>query len=150
MVDTRLPRAGPSGRAPSGIVTLVPFEIAGIDHVVLNCADVEITAEWYRRALGVSAETYGAGRTALVFGTQKVNLRPLGAPGWETAKVEAAGTLDICFETTAPLADVIAHWESAGIPVHEGPVQRTGARGPISSVYALDPDGNLVEVARYA
>jgi catechol 2,3-dioxygenase-like lactoylglutathione lyase family enzyme len=125
------------------------FEISGIDHVVLNCADVAATAAWYQRALGVRVESYGAGRTALVFGAQKINLRPVGTDGWETAAVETPGALDICFETDAPIPEVLATWHAAGVEVHAGPIQRSGARGPIMSVYALDPDGNLVEVAHY-
>lgn len=137
-------------RAAAGFYSeLVAFEVYGIDHVVLSCADVEVTAAWYRRALGVRVATYGAGRTALVFGSQKINLRPVGAVGWGTAAVETAGALDICFVTDAPVAEVVAAWEAAGIEVHEGPIERSGARGSITSVYARDPDGNLVEVAHY-
>lgn len=131
-------------------MTGAAFDIRGIDHVVLNCTDVAATADWYRTALGLEVETYGAGRTALVFGSQKINLRPVGTDGWETATVEAAGSLDLCFETTTPLPEVIAAWRTAGITLHEGPITRTGARGPMTSVYALDPDGNLIEVANYA
>ena len=117
--------------------------------MVLNCADVEVTAAWYRRAMGVRVETYSAGRTALVFGAQKINLRLVGATGWGTAAVETAGALDMCFVTDAPASEVVAAWEAAGTELHEGPIQRSGARGPITSVYALDPDGNLAEVAHY-
>lgn len=125
------------------------FDVTGIDHVVLNCTDVEVTARWYRRALGVRVETYGAGRTALTFGAQKLNLRPVGTDGWETARADVPGSLDICFVTTATIEEVVSAWRTAGIDVHEGPIRRTGARGAITSVYARDPDGNLVEVARY-
>ncbi|WP_245599620.1 VOC family protein [Nakamurella lactea] len=128
----------------------VAFQISGIDHIVLNCADIDATAAWYQRALGVQVETYGAGRTALVFGSQKINLRPVGADGWETATSETPGALDICFETDATVAEILATWQAAEIAVQEGPVQRNGARGPITSIYTLDPDGNLVEVAHYS
>lgn len=125
------------------------FDITGIDHVVLNCADVGTTAAWYQRALGMRVEAYGPGRTALVFGNQKINLRPVGAVDWETAAVETPGALDICFITETPVSEVVAAWEAAGIERHEGPIQRNGAHGPITSVYARDPDGNLIEVANY-
>lgn len=125
------------------------FEISGIDHVVLNCADVEAMAAWYQRALGVSVDIYGPGRTALVFGSQKINLRPVGTAGWEMAAVDTPGALDICFETKQPVSEVIAAWAAVGIEVYQGPIQRTGARGSMTSVYALDPEGNLVEVAHY-
>jgi catechol 2,3-dioxygenase-like lactoylglutathione lyase family enzyme len=125
------------------------FEITGIDHVVLNCSDVDAIAAWYERALDLEVEVYGEGRKALVFGAQKINLRPVGSADWETASVETPGGLDICFMTASPVSDVIERWQELGIEVHEGPIQRSGARGPITSVYALDPDGNLVEVAQY-
>ncbi len=125
------------------------FEIDRIDHLVLNCTDPDATADWYRRALGVRTEPYGEGRTAIVFGRQKINLRPVGATGWETAREDVPGSLAICFETSSPIAHVLAHWSVEDIPVHEGPVARTGAHGPMTSVYAVDPDGNLVEVAHY-
>lgn len=126
------------------------FSVRRIDHVVLTCRDVAATADWYVRALGMEVQSYAAGRTALVFGQQKLNLRPLGAAGWETAAVDTPGAIDICFETTSGIEEVLAAWGAAGISVHDGPVARSGARGPITSVYALDPDGNLVEVAHYA
>jgi catechol 2,3-dioxygenase-like lactoylglutathione lyase family enzyme len=31
--------------------------------------------------------------------------------------------------------------------VEDGPVPRTGATGPIVSVYLRDPDGNLIELS---
>jgi len=125
------------------------FSVRRVDHVVLTCRDVAATADWYVRALGMEVQAYGEGRTALVFGEQKLNLRPAGATGWETAAVDTPGAIDICFETTSGIDEVLAAWAAAGIPVHDGPVGRSGARGPMTSVYALDPDGNLVEVARY-
>lgn len=127
------------------------FVIERIDHVVLNCRDVEATAAWYQRALGMSRETFGPdGRTALKFGGQKINLRPSGAPNWPTGAVDAAGSLDLCFVTTQPPAEVLGHLRSCGIHVTDGPVRRTGALGSMTSIYCRDPDGNLIEIANYA
>ena len=125
------------------------FKIAAIDHLVLNCSDVHSIAEWYQRALGVEVETYDDSRTALVFGAIRIRLRPTGADGWITRRNEAPGSLDVCFETQAPVTAVTAHWESIGVEVVDGPVQQAGALGRIESVYTRDPDGNLVEVACY-
>ena len=126
-----------------------------IDHIVMNCRDVETTAAWYERALGFSREIYrspaGTGdRIALKFGSHKFNLRPTGTSAWVTAKVDAPGSLDLCFITEGSLKPFIARWEKAGIPVTMGPGPRAGALGPMTSVYCEDPDGNLIEVATYA
>lgn len=125
------------------------FSIDRIDHVVINCRDVETTAAWYERALGMTRVIFAGGRTALAFGRQKLNLRPTGAVNWETGRVDAPGSVDICFITTATPAEVRAHLELAGVAITEGPVAKTGALGPMTSVYCRDPDGNLVEIATY-
>ncbi|HXQ68580.1 MAG TPA: VOC family protein [Alphaproteobacteria bacterium] len=126
------------------------FTIDRIDHVVLNCRDVEASASWYERALGMARERFGPEpRTALKFGRQKLNVRPSGAANWETGAVDAPGSLDLCFITAASPQEVLAHLGSCGVAVSAGPVARTGALGPMTSVYCRDPDGNLVEIASY-
>jgi len=128
------------------------FMIDRVDHVVLNCADVGETAAWYERVLSMRREEFGPERrTALKFGSQKINLRPTGpAAQWPTGAVDAPGSLDICFITRSSPQDVLAHLRACGVSVTEGPVQKTGALGPMTSIYCRDPDGNLVEIARYA
>ncbi len=122
-----------------------------IDHVVLNCRDVEATAAWYRRVLGMVREEFGPDRrVALTFGHQKLNLRPTGAPGWETGAVDAPGSLDLCFVTNTPLQAAAEHLRACDIAITEGPVSRIGALGPMTSIYCRDLDGNLVEIASYA
>lgn len=124
------------------------------DHIVVNCEDVEATAAWYERVLGMRRETFGpSNRTALRFGQQKINLRPLGAladdPAWFTAAVEAAGSEDLCFITTSSPDDVRAHLLECGVEIVSGPVTKSGALGDMTSHYCRDPDGNLVEIAVY-
>jgi len=126
-----------------------------IDHIVINCRDTETTAAWYERALGMQRETYtspaGPGpRIALKFGRQKFNLRQTGDDTWVTCRVDAPGSLDFCFITEGSLKQVMERWQAAGIAIVAGPGPRTGALGPMTSVYCEDPDGNLVEVATYA
>jgi catechol 2,3-dioxygenase-like lactoylglutathione lyase family enzyme len=122
-----------------------------IDHVVLNCRDVKTTAAWYERALGMRPETFGSdGRLALKFGNQKINLRPSGAPNWPTGAVDPPGSLDICFVTTQSPDEVLNHLRDCGIEVVAGPMQRSGALGAMTSIYCRDPDGNLIEIAKYA
>ena len=126
------------------------FSIERIDHVVINCRDVVRLADWYVRVLGMSRETFGPDRrVALKFGSQKLNLRPTQAANWETGAVDAPGSLDLCFITDAAPEDVARHLGTCGVAVTEGPVTKTGALGPMTSVYCRDPDGNLVEIAHY-
>jgi catechol 2,3-dioxygenase-like lactoylglutathione lyase family enzyme len=122
-----------------------------IDHVVLNTGDVDATADWYVRVLGMERQVFGGeGRVALRFGSQKINVRPTGAPNWKTGAVDAPGSLDLCFIADMGPDDVGAHLRSCGVTITEGPVTKTGALGPMTSHYCRDPDGNLVEIASYA
>lgn len=123
------------------------MHIDRLDHFVLTVADLEATCRFYEKACGMSVETFGAGRLALRFGQQKINLHKAGAEFEPKAARPTRGSGDFCLITTTPLADVVAHLEAQGVAIEEGPVRRTGATGPILSVYIRDPDGNLVEIA---
>lgn len=123
--------------------------IERIDHVVLNCRDVETVADWYVRVLGMRREVFSGNRVALRFGDQKLNLRPTGASNWPTGVVDSPGSLDLCFITTASPDAVAAHLRDEGVPITEGPVPKTGALGAMTSYYCRDPEGNLVEIASY-
>lgn len=129
--------------------------ISRIDHIVMNCRNVEATAAWYESALGFQREVYSSpaapgDRIALKFGQHKFNLRQTGDASWWTCKVDAPGSLDLCFVSEAGLKPVIERLENAGIAIVAGPGPRTGALGPMTSIYIEDPDGNLVEVSSYA
>jgi catechol 2,3-dioxygenase-like lactoylglutathione lyase family enzyme len=93
------------------------IEIDRIDHVVLNCRDADATTEWYVRVLGMRREVFGAGRVALAFGNQKLNVRPSGAPNWETGAVDAPGSLDLCFITAQSPDEVGAHLRACGVQI---------------------------------
>lgn len=123
------------------------FSLDALDHLVLTVADIETSIAFYEKALGMQAVTFGQGRKALAFGQQKINLHQAGREFEPKAKTPLPGSADLCFLTTAPLADVAKHLVRLNIPVLEGPVRRTGAQGPILSVYIRDPDGNLIEIA---
>ena len=120
--------------------------ISHIDHLVLTVGDIEASVAFYRRALLVTDSTFANGRRALHFGTQKINLQVLGM---EKRNRAAVGSGDLCLITTWPLADVVAHLHGEGIEIIEGPVAKTGAIGPMTSVYFNDPDGNLIEISSY-
>lgn len=126
------------------------FTVDRMDHAVLTVRDLEISASWYQRVLGMDREEYGRNnRTALRFGGQKLNLRPQDASGWETAVHALPGGNDLCFVTAVTSDDVVEHLEKCGVSVVQGPVARLGALGPITSVYCHDPDQNLIEIASY-
>ncbi len=128
------------------------FTIDRLDHFVLNCKDVEITASWYQRVLGMEREEFGPDRrTALKFGGQKINLRPITAErrSWVTGANDGPGAVDACFITAVGPEDVVHHLHDCGVTVLTGPVPKIGALGPMQSVYCRDPDGNLIEIASY-
>ncbi|RDH79287.1 VOC family protein [Mycolicibacterium moriokaense] len=125
------------------------LQVNRIDHVVINCRDVDATTDWYVRVLGMRREVFGEGRVALCFGNQKMNVRPTGAANWDTGAVDAPGSLDMCFIAEMSPGEVGAHLRSCGVTITEGPVAKTGALGPMTSHYCRDPDGNLIEVASY-
>lgn len=126
------------------------MKIDRIDHFVLTVRDIDATCEFYGRALGMERETFGAGRTALTFGNQKINVHPLGGEkNTIVADRPTPGSGDFCLITRTPIDDVVRHLRSAGVEIEEMPSTRTGATGPITSVYFRDPDRNLVEVSVY-
>ena len=129
------------------------FTVDRIDHIVLNVKDVEISAAWYQRVLGVEREDFGpeANRIALKFGGQKINLRPIDADdrAWPTGVCTEPGSADVCFITAAPPDEVVAHLHDYGVQIVQGSGGAVGALGLILSVYCRDPDGNLIEISSY-
>ena len=123
------------------------MRVTAIDHVVLTVRDIERTIAFYERALGMRAVTFGEGRRAIAFAEGKLNLHQAGREFQPNARVATPGAIDLCFRTDIPLDDVIGHLRREGIAIELGPVPKTGARGPLRSVYFRDPDGNLIEVA---
>ena len=121
--------------------------ISHLDHLVLTCTDLEATRHFYTSVLQMQPETFGTGRIAFRFGNQKINLHQRGAEFEPKAHLPVPGALDLCFIAAVPLDEVIAHLNQQGWPIVEGPVQRTGATGPIRSVYIRDPDLNLIEIS---
>ena len=120
-----------------------------LDHLVLTVADIDATVEFYTRVLGMKAVTFGAGRTALAFGRSKVNLHQAGHEFEPKAHRPTPGSADLCLIAVGPLEQVIEELTAHRVPIEEGPVERTGATGPIRSVYFRDPDRNLIEVSTY-
>lgn len=131
-------------------------DIVTFDHIVLNVANVEDSATWYARVLGMKREEMtppsgGAPRVSMTFGRHKINLRPVNASQeeWFTARVPRAGSDDLCFLTTTDPTRLADHLDACRVPIELGPVTKKGAMGAICSIYVRDPDGNLVEIASY-
>lgn len=125
------------------------MKIESLDHLVLTVADVEASCAFYVRVLGMQVVSFGEGRKALAFGAQKINLHRHGHEFEPKAARPTPGSADLCLVTRTPMAQVLAHLQAEHVAVLEGPVHRTGARGPITSVYFRDLDANLIEVSRY-
>ena len=123
------------------------MKVSSLDHLVLTVADIAATEEFYRRVLGMEVAVSPQGRHALKFGEQKINLHAHGREFDPKAAHPTPGSADLCFLTDVSLEEVAAHLRVTGVEIIEGPVQRSGARGPILSLYFRDPDLNLIEVA---
>lgn len=120
-----------------------------LDHLVLTVASIEATCAFYERVLGMDVVTFDQGRKALAFGSQKINLHQQGQEFEPKAFRPTPGSADLCFISREPLAQVIDRLHACGVEIIVGPVTRTGALGPMTSVYFRDPDLNLIEVAHY-
>jgi catechol 2,3-dioxygenase-like lactoylglutathione lyase family enzyme len=134
----------------------MPIKVNAIDHIVINVSDVARSAGWYAKILGMEIRVFDPGdgkspRTSLVFGSQKINVRPKHADKveWFTADHETAGSDDLCFLTSSTPEEVVAHLEANGVAIEEGPTRKQGARGTLLSVYCRDPDGSLIEISSY-
>ncbi len=125
------------------------MKLERLDHLVLTVKDIQATCDFYTRVLGMSINTFGGNRKALQFGDQKINLHEAGKEFEPKAAHPTPGSADLCFVTSMPLDAVTVHLRAQGVRIIEGPVTRTGAQGPIESVYVRDPDGNLIELSNY-
>jgi catechol 2,3-dioxygenase-like lactoylglutathione lyase family enzyme len=130
--------------------------VHSLDHLVINVSDVARAVEWYRKVLGMEVKIFDPGqgkppRISLIFGNQKINVRPRDADKveWFTADHETAGSDDLCFLTSSTPDQVVAHLGACGVAIAEGPVRKQGARGVLRSVYCRDPDGSLIEISSY-
>ena len=126
------------------------MKLDSLDHLVLTVKDIEATAAFYERVLGMSTVSFGEGRKALAFGTQKINLHQHGKEFEPKAERPTPGSADLCFITSVPLDQVAEHFAKCNVLILEGPILRTGAMGPIVSLYIRDPDFNLIEISNQA
>ncbi|WP_010588056.1 VOC family protein [Schlesneria paludicola] len=123
--------------------------VTSLDHLVLTVRDIRTTCQFYERVLGMTAVTFGAGRKALQFGSQKINLHQIGQEIEPHAAVPTPGSADLCFVAGVSTSELLTHLKREQIPILKGPVPRAGAIGPITSIYLRDPDENLLEISTY-
>ncbi|WP_339727026.1 VOC family protein [uncultured Gimesia sp.] len=125
------------------------MEVDHLDHLVLTVKDIPRSLAFYESVLGMQRVSFGAGRFALTFGNQKINLHEVGHEFEPKASHVQAGSADLCFIIKTPVEEAIEDLQSQGVEIIAGPVQRTGAMGKLISAYFRDPDGNLIEVSNY-
>ena len=120
--------------------------ISHFDHIVLTVANIDKAVSFYETVLKMEAITFSNGRKAMRFGQQKINLQLLGQ---ELRNHAMEGSGDLCLITNWSMDEVIGHLKACKVTILEGPVTKSGALGPIQSVYFNDPDNNLIEVSVY-
>ena len=125
------------------------MEISKLDHLVLTVKDIDKTSSFYVSVMGMTKEVFGGGRVALKCGSQKINLHEFGKEFEPKANKPMPGSADLCFITKTPLSEVLQHLANCDISPESGPVPRTGATGPVTSIYLRDPDHNLIEISNY-
>ncbi len=129
----------------------MPPSVQSLDHLVLTVTDPDRSCRFYADVLGMEVERFaatdGSTRLALRFGAQKINLHVAGQEFTPHAARPAPGAADLCFLSATRLDDWQVTLAERGIDILDGPVRRTGAAGPLMSVYIRDPDGNLIEIS---
>ena len=125
------------------------MKVNKIDHLVLTVNDIEASCVFYTTVLGMEEISFGQGRKAVAFGDQKINFHQVGNELEPKALQPTPGSGDLCFITESLMSEVVSHLQICGVEIIEGPVKRSGAAGPITSIYLRDPDRNLIEIAKY-
>lgn len=115
----------------------------------MTVSSIDVICEFYLRALGMDIVTFSESRKALSFGVQKINLHEIDKEYEPKAHMPTPGSIDLCLITETPIDEVVSHLASVNVKVLEGPIRRTGATGPVISVYFRDPDQNLIEISNY-
>ncbi len=126
--------------------------ITAIDHIVITAQDLDKTIHFYCDILGMALKRFSppdgsADRVAVSFGQQKINLHDVASPYIPHARCPVAGAVDICFLSDVTVENWCKRFEDFSVSIENGPVSKTGATGPLWSIYVRDPDGNLIEIS---
>ena len=122
------------------------ISVSGLDHIVLACADVEVTLHWYVETLGLEAVRVDEWRS--------------GSVPFPSVRIDAGTIIDLIEGEASPgrldhfclvidEIDLSQLAESDQLDVVGGPASRFGARGNGTSLYVRDPDGTVVELRHY-
>ena len=124
------------------------MKIRGIDHLVITAGNAEESVKFYTEILGMQVEQND--HLALRFGNQKINLHRYQAEFLPAAKYPVSGSADLCLLVEGPMEMVYEELLQKQVkPEIGGIVNRSGAMGPVQSIYLRDPDGNLIELSSY-
>ena len=123
-----------------------------IDHVVMTVKDINKSIHFYSSILNMELIEFvstsdTSQRKSLKFGDQKINLHEVEKPFKPHANNPMPGSLDICFISEKDLDEWVLTFNQHNIDIEDGPVLKTGANGPIKSIYIRDPDQNLIEIS---
>ena len=123
-----------------------------IDHVVITVSDINKSIDFYTNVLGMELNDFVSSldnikRKSLKFGNQKINLHENLKPFKPHAINPTPGSMDICFLSMKSLDQWMRIFKNSEIQIEEGPVTKTGANGPLKSIYIRDPDNNLIEIS---
>ncbi len=122
-----------------------PFRVAELDHVVLRCRDRDRAYDFYTRILGLVEERRidQIGLIQLRAGRSMIDLVPAAHPRSE----EALNVDHVCLAIDAPdMNEVARYLREHAVEVIGEPAMRYGAHGAGLSLYARDPEGNVVEL----
>jgi catechol 2,3-dioxygenase-like lactoylglutathione lyase family enzyme len=122
-------------------------KVDSVDHLVITVRNLESSCHFYEEVLGMVRQEFQPGRWSLNFGQQKLNVHVVGSVIDPNVRHATPGSADLCFLTRTPIAEVVTRLAALNIAIIDGPIERTGACGPIHSIYFYDPDENLIEVA---
>lgn len=125
------------------------MNIRNIDHLTLTVSDIDRSVRWYHEVLDLPIIEFEDGRQGVQVGKQKINFQCVEKPSLPIAKHPTFGSADFAIIATDPLANILSHLTNYAVEIVDGPVQQSGALGPMTSVYVRDPDENLVEIAKY-
>ena len=129
------------------------MKLEKIDHVVITVKDLNKTIDFYTNILGMKLDKFLSSldnkqiRYAVSFGSQKINIHEEKKTIKPNASNPSSGSMDICFISKNKINDWVYHLVKKGINIEIGPEKKTGALGPILSIYIRDPDFNLIEIS---